>query len=160
MSGWRRRLLLIGCGYPPPESECCAFASPRRHAAARENRYRGPSGDVGWPGRSTTEWQRSGTRDGDASLLYRLFEPTTRDMFERLLIAVDGSDCATRAARVGVAVAAAYGATVDAVAAAHDELDADDAERVLADVEVIGEDAGVTVESHSISGTCSAFGIA
>ncbi|WP_257298953.1 universal stress protein [Haloarchaeobius sp. FL176] len=73
-------------------------------------------------------------------------------MFERLLIAVDGSDCATRAARVGVEVAATYGATVDAVAAAHDELDEDDAEEVLADVEAIGEDAGVTVSSHVVTG--------
>ncbi|MFC4406958.1 universal stress protein [Haloarchaeobius iranensis] len=73
-------------------------------------------------------------------------------MFERLLIAVDGSDCATRAARVGVAVAAKYGGTVDAVAAAHDELDEDDAQRVLADVEAIGEEAGVTVESRVVTG--------
>ncbi|MFD1644723.1 universal stress protein [Haloarchaeobius litoreus] len=73
-------------------------------------------------------------------------------MFERLLIAVDGSDCATRAARAGVAMAATYGASVDAVVAAHDELDEDDAEQVLADVEAIGADAGVTVESHVVTG--------
>ncbi|WP_256298666.1 universal stress protein [Haloarchaeobius salinus] len=73
-------------------------------------------------------------------------------MFERLLIAVDGSDCATRAARAGVAMAATYGATVDAVTAVHDELDEDDAGRVLEDVESIAEEAGVTVTSHVVHG--------
>jgi len=73
-------------------------------------------------------------------------------MFERLLIATDGSDCATQAARAGVAMAATYGASVDAVAVAHDELEEEDAERILQEVETIGEDAGVTVESHVVSG--------
>jgi nucleotide-binding universal stress UspA family protein len=73
-------------------------------------------------------------------------------MFERLLIATDGSDCATQAASAGVAMAATYGASVAAVAVAHDELEEEDAARILQEVETIGEDAGVTVESHVVSG--------
>lgn len=73
-------------------------------------------------------------------------------MFERVLIASDGSDCATRAARAGVAIAATCGATVDAVAVVDDELDEAAAERVLADVEAIGDAAGVAVETHVVTG--------
>ncbi|WP_435345186.1 universal stress protein [Haloarchaeobius sp. HRN-SO-5] len=73
-------------------------------------------------------------------------------MFQRVLIAVDGSECATRAAQAGIDVAATYGARVDVVAAVHRELDEAQAETVLADVESLAADADVDVETHVATG--------
>ncbi|WP_267642566.1 universal stress protein [Haloarchaeobius amylolyticus] len=71
-------------------------------------------------------------------------------MFEQVVIAVDGSECASRAAQAGVALADTYGARVTAVAAAHEELDQAAARDILDEVEELGADAGVPVEAHVV----------
>ncbi|WP_435363213.1 universal stress protein [Haloarchaeobius sp. DYHT-AS-18] len=72
-------------------------------------------------------------------------------MFEQVVIAVDGSECATRAARAGIALAGTYSGRVTAVAAAHEELDEGTAREILGEVEELGADAGVPVEAHVIA---------
>ncbi|MCT9095869.1 universal stress protein [Haloarchaeobius sp. HME9146] len=72
-------------------------------------------------------------------------------MFEHVLIAVDGSACASRSAQAGIALAAASGGQVTAVAAAHGELDEAAARAALDEVESFGEDAGVAVTTHVVS---------
>ncbi|WP_435335261.1 universal stress protein [Haloarchaeobius sp. TZWWS8] len=73
-------------------------------------------------------------------------------MFERIVIAADGSDCATRAARLGVAIAAKFGSHVTAVTAVSTELDEADVTTVLDTVESFGDAAGVSVEKHVVTG--------
>lgn len=78
--------------------------------------------------------------------------------YERLLVATDGSEAATGAARHGVALAAALGATVDAVSVVDDSLfdsvlDGDpEGERAATEaVEAVadeGDERGVTVRTH------------
>ncbi|WP_439025595.1 universal stress protein [Haloarchaeobius sp. DT45] len=72
-------------------------------------------------------------------------------MFEQVVIAVDGSGCATRAAEAGIGLAATYGGRVTAVAAAHEELDEEDARSVVEAVEKLGAESGVPVEAHVVA---------
>ncbi|MFC6951554.1 universal stress protein [Halorubellus litoreus] len=69
-------------------------------------------------------------------------------MFEHVLIATDGSDCGTRAARAGVELAATYDATATVVVAAAGELSTADAEAVVEDVAEIGASSRVTVQTR------------
>lgn len=72
-------------------------------------------------------------------------------MIEHVLIATDGSDCGTRAARAGVELAATYDAAVTVVVAAVDELSTADAERVAEDASEIGATSRVTVRTRVVS---------
>jgi nucleotide-binding universal stress UspA family protein len=72
-------------------------------------------------------------------------------MIDHVLIATDGSDCGTRAARAGVDLAATYDAAATVVVAAVDELSAADAERVVEDVSEIGAASRVTVRTRVAS---------
>ncbi|WP_435069958.1 universal stress protein [Haloplanus sp. C73] len=71
-------------------------------------------------------------------------------MFERLLIAVDGSDCATRAATYGVGLATRYDADVE-LAAVYDG-DADRGEAVLDAAADRAAEHGVDAETTLLSG--------
>ncbi|WP_435361102.1 universal stress protein [Haloarchaeobius sp. DFWS5] len=73
-------------------------------------------------------------------------------MFDRVLIAVDGSECATRAASAGVKIAATYGSDVTAITAVNGGLDEADARRALDAVVELGADTGVPVESRLVAG--------
>ncbi|WP_323674962.1 universal stress protein [Halorubellus sp. PRR65] len=72
-------------------------------------------------------------------------------MFEHVLIATDGSDCGTRAARAGVELAGTYDATATVVVAAAGELSTADAESVVEDVAEIGAASRVTVQTRVAS---------
>ncbi|MFB6172518.1 MAG: universal stress protein [Haloarculaceae archaeon] len=76
-------------------------------------------------------------------------------MFDRILVPVDGSDCATRAARLALELADRYGAAVDVVvvAPAADERAADAAaagREILSAVAALAEETGggIDVETH------------
>ena len=69
-------------------------------------------------------------------------------MIDHVLIATDGSDCGTRAARAGVELAATYDAAATVVVAAVGELSTADAERVVEDVSGIGAKSQVTVRTR------------
>jgi len=69
-------------------------------------------------------------------------------MIDHVLIATDGSDCGTRAARAGVELAATYDAAATVVVAAVGELSTADAERVVEDVSGIGANSQVTVRTR------------
>jgi nucleotide-binding universal stress UspA family protein len=71
-------------------------------------------------------------------------------MFDDVLIAVDGSDCARTAAKYGVELAAKYDATVDIVTVYGGDAEA--GQSVLDDVVEMADDAGVTVETGLLSG--------
>lgn len=72
-------------------------------------------------------------------------------MFEHVLIATDGSDCATRAARAGVELAATYDASATVVVAAAGELSEVDAETIVEDVAEMGASSRVTVQTRVAS---------
>jgi len=69
-------------------------------------------------------------------------------MIDHVLIASDGSDCGTRAARAGVELAATYDAAATVVVAAVGELSTADAERVAEDVSEVGARSQVTVRTR------------
>lgn len=71
-------------------------------------------------------------------------------MFDRILIATDGSDCARRAAKYGLELAARYDAAVDVVAV----YGGDDGqgETILDDVAGMAADVGVAVDTELLSG--------
>ncbi|MFB6256243.1 MAG: universal stress protein [Haloplanus sp.] len=71
-------------------------------------------------------------------------------MFDRLLIAVDGSDCARRAAKYGLELAARYDAAVDVVAVYGGDAAA--GETILDEIATMADDAGVPVETNLLSG--------
>ncbi|WP_251344083.1 universal stress protein [Haloplanus halophilus] len=71
-------------------------------------------------------------------------------MFDDILIAVDGSDCARSAAKHGVELAAKYDAAVDVVTVYGG--DDDEGQAVLDDVVGMADDAGVAVETELLSG--------
>jgi nucleotide-binding universal stress UspA family protein len=71
-------------------------------------------------------------------------------MFDRLLLAVDGSDCARRAAKYGLELAARYDADVEAVTVARGDTSLGDA--ALADVDALAADVGVDVGTERLSG--------
>jgi nucleotide-binding universal stress UspA family protein len=72
-------------------------------------------------------------------------------MIDHVLIATDGSDCGTRAARAGVELAATYDAAATVVVAAVDELSTADAERVVEDVSGVGARSRVTVRTRVVA---------
>jgi nucleotide-binding universal stress UspA family protein len=72
--------------------------------------------------------------------------------FETLLVAVDGSDCASRAVRVAGELATTVGADVHVVAVAGGELDEDAAETVVADAVEALDDVDVVVDGHVETG--------
>lgn len=71
-------------------------------------------------------------------------------MFDRLLIAVDGSDCSRRAAKVGLELAARYDAAVDAVAVYAGS--GEGGEATLDEVAEMAADVGVAVDTALLSG--------
>jgi nucleotide-binding universal stress UspA family protein len=71
-------------------------------------------------------------------------------MFDRLLIAVDGSDCARRAAKFGLELADAYDAAVDVVAVYRGDDEAGGA--ILDDIAGMASDVGVAVDTELLSG--------
>jgi len=71
-------------------------------------------------------------------------------MFDDILIAVDGSDRARRAAKYGVELAATYDAAVDVVTVYGG--DAEEGQAVLDDVAEMADGAGVVVETEVLSG--------
>jgi nucleotide-binding universal stress UspA family protein len=79
-------------------------------------------------------------------------------MLDRICIAVDGSDCARRAAAVGLAIADAADAAIDVVHADRpgDDPGSQDAEAVLADLDDLLADASVPVERHGVEGAPAA----
>jgi nucleotide-binding universal stress UspA family protein len=72
-------------------------------------------------------------------------------MIDHVLIATDGSDCGTRAARAGVELAATYDAAATVVVAAVDELSRADAERIVEDASEVGATSRVTVQTRVVS---------
>lgn len=80
------------------------------------------------------------------------------DVLERVVVAVDGSDCARRATAVGLAIAEAAGAAVDVVHAdpPGDDPGSRDAEAVLADLDDVLADATVPVDRHDVEGSPAA----
>lgn len=88
-----------------------------------------------------------------------------RLMFDRIYIPVDGSDCATRAAKHGLELADTYDAAVDVAyvvepgrlpsVGSSDESTArrEDGEAVLADAEALAADVGRPVTTHLLEGT-------
>lgn len=77
------------------------------------------------------------------------------DVLERVVVAVDGSDAARRAAAVGLAIASAADAAVDVVHAdpTGDGPAAGDADDALADLDGLIADATMPVERHAIDGS-------
>jgi nucleotide-binding universal stress UspA family protein len=71
-------------------------------------------------------------------------------MFDRLLIAVDGSSCARRAAKFGLELAARYDADVEVVTVASDETTL--GRNALDDVEKLAAEVGVDVATERLSG--------
>jgi nucleotide-binding universal stress UspA family protein len=71
-------------------------------------------------------------------------------MFDRLLIAVDGSDCSRRAAKYGLELAARYDAGVDVVAVYGG--DSAEGQSILDDIAEMATDVGVDVETDLLSG--------
>lgn len=72
------------------------------------------------------------------------------EMFDRLLIATDGSDCARRAAKYGIELADVYGADVHVVSVYR----GDDAQgrAALDEIADLAADAGVAVDTELLSG--------
>ncbi|WP_251330002.1 universal stress protein [Haloplanus pelagicus] len=70
-------------------------------------------------------------------------------MFDELLIATDGSDCARTATKYGLELAATYDADVEVVTVAGD---ADAARAVLDDAAGMAAEAGIAVETERLSG--------
>jgi nucleotide-binding universal stress UspA family protein len=73
-------------------------------------------------------------------------------MFQRLLLAVDGSDCARRAAKHGLELAARYDAAVAAVSVYPDDAARDRAEAALDAVAALADDVGVPLETEALRG--------
>lgn len=71
-------------------------------------------------------------------------------MFDRLLIAVDDSDCARRAAKYGLELAARYDADVDIVTVYGG--DADRGQEILDEAASMADDADVAVDTDLLSG--------
>lgn len=71
-------------------------------------------------------------------------------MFDRLLIAVDGSDCARRAAKYGLELAARYDAAVDVVAVYGG--DSAEGRSFLDDIAEMATDMGVAVDTDILAG--------
>lgn len=71
-------------------------------------------------------------------------------MFDRLLIAVDGSDCARRATKVGLELAARYDAGVDIVAVYGGDTERGQA--LLDDAAAMADDVGVSVDTDLLTG--------
>jgi nucleotide-binding universal stress UspA family protein len=81
-------------------------------------------------------------------------------MFTQLLIAVDGSECSTRAAKYGLELARQYGAAVDVVYATRDPGQGD-GRAILEEAIDFGVDLdGVDVETHLVEGEPTAVVIA
>lgn len=74
-------------------------------------------------------------------------------MFNKLLIPVDGSDPAARAARIGFELAAAYDAAVDVLHVASDDDSRERGEALLDDVASLAGEDGPAVETHLVDGT-------
>lgn len=72
-------------------------------------------------------------------------------MFDRILIAVDGSECALRGAKYGLGLASSAGATVDVVHVA-DKADSDHADAVLDEVADLAADIEVPAELYTLDG--------
>lgn len=71
-------------------------------------------------------------------------------MIDEVLIATDGSDCGTRAARTGIELASTMGATAHVVVAADEELTAEAAATVADDVRELGAGEQVTVQTNVV----------
>ena len=71
-------------------------------------------------------------------------------MFDRLLIATDGSDCARRAAKYGLELAARYDAAVDVVSVYRG--DEAQGQATLDEIADLAADVGVTVDTELLSG--------
>jgi nucleotide-binding universal stress UspA family protein len=71
-------------------------------------------------------------------------------MFDRLLVAVDGSEGARRAAKYGLELAAAYDAAVDVVAVYGG--DAEDGQAILDEIAAMAADVDVTVDGELLTG--------
>jgi len=71
-------------------------------------------------------------------------------MFDELLIAVDGSDCARMAAKHGLELAATYGADVEVVTVYGGDVERGRA--TLDDIDDMADGVGVTVETELLSG--------
>jgi nucleotide-binding universal stress UspA family protein len=71
-------------------------------------------------------------------------------MFDRLLIATDGSDCARRAAKYGLELAARYDAGVDVVSVYRG--DEAQGQATLDDIADLAADVGVAVDTELLSG--------
>jgi len=71
-------------------------------------------------------------------------------MFDRLLVAVDGSDCSRRAAKYGLELAARYDASVDIVAVYGGA--AEEGQSVLDEITGMATDVGVDAETDLLSG--------
>lgn len=73
-------------------------------------------------------------------------------MFDRILVAVDGSDCSRRAARFGLELARTYGATAELVHVSDGSADEERGEALLAEVAELAADAGVDAATHLAEG--------
>jgi nucleotide-binding universal stress UspA family protein len=71
-------------------------------------------------------------------------------MFDRFLIATDGSDCARRAAKYGIELAARYDADVDVVSVYRG--DETQGQATLDEIADLAADAGVAVDTELLSG--------
>ncbi|SDZ86420.1 Nucleotide-binding universal stress protein, UspA family [Haloplanus vescus] len=71
-------------------------------------------------------------------------------MFDRLLIAVDGSDCSTRAAKYGFELAARYGADVEVVSVFSGDMER--AQAVLDAAADLATDVGIGADTAVLSG--------
>jgi nucleotide-binding universal stress UspA family protein len=71
-------------------------------------------------------------------------------MFDRLLVAVDGSEGARRAAKYGLELAAAYDAAVDVVAVYGG--DAEDGQAILDEIAAMAADVDITVDGELLTG--------
>ena len=74
-------------------------------------------------------------------------------MFSKLLIPVDGSDPAARAARIGFELAAAYDAAVDVLHVVADDDTRVRGEALLDDTASLAGEDGPVVETHLVEGT-------
>jgi nucleotide-binding universal stress UspA family protein len=81
-------------------------------------------------------------------------------MSDRILVGVDGSDCALRGVEVGLELAAARGALVDVVHVARPDGEGDHASAVLDEVADVAAGVDVTVELHALGGNPAAVLVA
>lgn len=77
---------------------------------------------------------------------------TSTSTFTRLLVAVDGSECATRAAKYGLELAKHYGAAVDVVHATSDPDGRAEEGRAILEAATDFDLEGVEVETHLLAG--------